>query len=133
MINKSHRSSFSVSISGKMCKTSKTCDAGSEPCLSGGVSPSMHIALPCFTGAFLTGHPSLPVRNFGLQSLTEICALVGGVLRVESPSALDRTKEARITSLFFQCPPARHHFRSTRTPDSLSTADQAGAIPGGVL
>ena len=84
----------------KLCKTLVKCDAGKEPCNPGGVSPSMLIALPCFTGAFLTGHPSLPLGNYGIRSLTLICRVVVGVLRVERPSPVYRTKDARVTSLF---------------------------------
>ena len=89
-----------LSIPSQICNTSEQCDAGREPCFLGGGSPSMHTALSCFTGAFLTGHPSLPMRNYGLRSLTLIYAWVGGVLRVESPGTWCRTKDARITSLF---------------------------------
>jgi hypothetical protein len=84
----------------KLCKTSVQCDVGKEPCNPGGVSPSTLIALPCFTGAFLTGHSSLPVCNYGIRSLTLICTLVVGVLRVECPSPVYRTKDARITPSF---------------------------------
>ena len=84
----------------KLCKTFSQCDVGKEPCNPAGVSPSTHIALPCFTGAFLTGHPSLPMRNYGVKSLTLMCAWVVGVLRVECPSPVYRTKDAHITPSF---------------------------------
>ena len=84
----------------QLCDTSVQCDAGKEPCNPAGVSPSMLIALPCFTGAFLTGHHSLPMCNYGIRSLTLICTLVVVVLRVERPSPVYRTKDARITFPF---------------------------------
>ena len=91
-------SQTSISFYKKLCKNLIQCDAGKEPCNPVGVSPPMHIALPCFTGAFLTGHPRLPIRNYGIRSLTLMCVWVIGVLRVERPSPVYRTKEARVTS-----------------------------------
>ena len=81
----------------KVCDYLQPCDAGNEPCSSGGVSPSMRTALSCFTGVFLTGHPCPLVCNYGVKSATLMCTLGGGVLRVEHPSPVYRTKDTRIT------------------------------------
>lgn len=83
-------------------------DVVKKPCHPDGVSPFMHKALSCFTGAFLTGPYSPLVCRYGLKSTTLTDTLEGVRLRVERPSSENRSKDGCITFSFlalivFEC------------------------------
>jgi hypothetical protein len=71
------------------------------PCITGGVSPSLHPALQSVTGPIFTGRPQPTCRDFREESQELKSRQVGGAASSGSPQSQDSTKAIRRAPLAF--------------------------------
>jgi hypothetical protein len=97
------------------------------PCITGGVSPSLHLAPQSVTGPIFTGRPQPSCRYFRYESRELKYRQEGGAASSGSPQSQDPTKASRRAPLAFFL----HTCDVDRSSHSVSRRDRSPPLPWG--